>query len=94
MIYKLCEIILKSVEKRKFNKVKDAFTDLIEGKIHRFELNKGDIITVAEKNFSNDFYKYLQLYKYLQWFSTIKREKLIVWYKPSTWFRWYWVLEV
>ena len=88
MIYKLCAIILKSIEKREFNKVKDTLADIVEGKTHCYKLNKGDIITVTEKQFFNKYYKYLQ------WFAPIKREKHIVWYNPLTWFRWYWVLEV
>ena len=57
-------------------------------KIPIYKLNKGDIITVAEKQIFNVFHNVYNVFR------PIKRIKHIVWYKPSTWFRWYWVLEV
>lgn len=65
-----------------------ALTHPIEGKYYRYKLNKGDIITVTEKQIFNVFHNIYNVFR------PIKREKHIVWYKPSTWFRWYWVLEV
>lgn len=65
-----------------------TLTHPIEGKYYAYKLNKGDTIIVPEKQIFNVFHNIYNIFR------PIKREKHIIWYKPPTWFRWYWVLEV
>lgn len=51
--------------------------------------HNGDIFSISEKNafevMSNNNCKCL--------FIPLKRYKKVIWYKPSTWFRWLWQIE-
>jgi hypothetical protein len=54
-----------------------------------YKLQSGDVFSILEKNafdaMSNNGCGYMLV--------PIKRYKKVIWYKPSTWFRWIWQIE-
>lgn len=57
--------------------------------VRAYKLASGDVFSISE----NQAFEVMSRNSYGYMFIPIKRYRRVVWYKPSTWFRWLWQIE-